>query len=665
MNIRLLMTVPAMLLAIAAVFGMDRSFADDGRVSVIAASRQDRAALTLASEGIRMIRDGDFRMASQLFNAALKFEPENAHLHFLNGVAYHLLFSQGHQANRDLAETAYSLALKLTPDHALSAYYLGLLHLDSRNYVKAQAALAHVLLLERDDPAALQALAVSSYYARDIGMALWAIERVDQTQDVSADVLRASAIIHAAAGRFESALTRTDQLRKTAGIEAGDHVAKRVRQWLAFHDSNRGKLYRTANETIPLSPQQASPPPAASPAPSSVPSPAAAQVPTQVPSPAVGTASPGGEILKNWSDCPQGSAVAANSSSYGSSGSGVFQDETAQLPALPSPCDKNALPRMALLDTAIISTVESLSTSKGINLLDGLRIMLGASLNDVITNNNSPTVSSRVRAYTRTASLDNLGGAAGALAYSLNIANAGSDWNQVLARPTLVALDRQPSTFFSGTSLSTTVAGNISGGTLVEHPAGISLSVTPTFVNSETVLLSVRVARSFFPTGTNDLRASTVVKTRNSVSASVLMKIGETLIISGLTERQLSESESGVPLLKNIPLIQYLFSTETTTDNTQSVLVMITPRQPATGVNASMANRESGADPVQRSSLKELRQHVARGQNPAPNLDITFQDMEDNLLFRQFRSGDIRAEDWRRPPFIERTLKQIAQFIYY
>lgn len=320
---------------------------------------------------------------------------------------------------------------------------------------------------------------------------------------------------------------------------------------------------------------------------------------------------------------------------------------------------------MALLDTAIISTVESLSTSKGINLLDGLRIMLGASLNDVITDTTQPSVSSRVRAYTRTASLDNLGGAAGALAYSLNIANAGSDWNQVLARPTLVALDRQPSTFFSGTSLSTTVAGNISGGTLVEHPAGISLSVTPTFVDSETVLLSVRVARSFFPTGTNDLRASTVVKTRNSVSASVLMKIGETLIISGLTERQLSESESGVPLLKNIPLIQYLFSTETTTENTQSVLVMITPRQPATGMNASMANRESGADPVQRSSLKELRQQVARGQNPAPNLDTVFQDMEDNRLFREFRSGDIRAEDWRRPPFIERTLKQIAQFIYY
>lgn len=608
-----------------------------------------------------MIRDGDIRKASQVFNAALKFEPENAHLHFLNGVAYHLLFSQGHQANRDLAETAYSLALKLAPDHALSAYYLGLLHLDSRNYVKAQAALAHVLLLERDDPAALTALAVSSYYARDIGMALWAIERVDQTQEVSADVLRASAIIHAAAGRFESALERTDQLRKTADAESGDHVAKRVRQWLAFHDSNRGKFYRTASETIPLSPQQASPPPAASPAPSSVPAPAAAQIPP----PAPGTASPGGEILKNWSDCPQGSAAAANSSSYGSSGSGVFQDETAQLPALPSPCDKNALPRMALLDTAIISTVESLSTSKGINLLDGLRIMLGASLNDVITDTTQPSVSSRVKAYTRTASLDNLGGAAGALAYSLNIANAGSDWNQVLARPTLVALDRQPSTFFSGTSLSTTVAGNISGGTLVEHPAGISLSVTPTFVDSETVLLSVRVARSFFPTGTNDLRASTVVKTRNSVSASVLMKIGETLILSGLTERQVSESESGVPLLKNIPLIQYLFSTETTTDNTQSVLVMITPRQPATGMNASMANRESGADPVQRSSLKELRRQVARDQNPAPNLDTVFQDMEDNLLFREFRSGDIRAEDWRRPPFIERTLKQIAQFIYY
>ena len=444
------------------------------------------------------------------------------------------------------------MALRLAPDHMQSAYYLGLLHLESRQYTKAQAAFAHALLIDRDAPSVLQALAVASYYAHDLGMAVWAMERVEQTRDADADTLRASAIIFAAAGRVEDALLRTNQLKRLAGADAGDYVDKRVRHWLSFHEENRGKLYRTASQTIPLTPESASDalPRAPLPAPQS-----ATTAPTDTP-PGVAN----GDILRNWSDCPQSTTPASSSSSYSpsySSDTTSFRDETNPLPALPSPCDRKALPRMALLDTAIISTVENISTNKGINLLDGLRLLLGASFTDT----NQPGGTTRIKTFNRTASLDNLGGATGALAYSLNIANAGNDWNQVLARPTLVALDRQPSTFFSGNSLSTTVQGAFSGGTLVEHPAGISLSVTPTFVDDQQVLLSVRVARSYFVNG-SDLRGDTIIKSRNAVSANVLMKMGETLILSGLTERQLNESKYGVPLLKDIPVLQYLFSTE-------------------------------------------------------------------------------------------------------
>lgn len=127
----------------------------------------------------------------------------------------------------------------------------------------------------------------------------------------------------------------------------------------------------------------------------------------------------------------------------------------------------------------------------------------------------------------------------------------------------------------------------------------------------------------------------------------------------------MNESENGVPLLKDIPLLQYVFSTETKSDLTQSVLVMITPRPPVTGVNAPLAIRDAVTDPSQKSSLEELRQQMPAKLRPAANLNAVFLDMEDNRLFREFRSGDLRADDWRRPSFIERTLKQIADFLYY
>lgn len=655
MSMRALLAAPALgLLLSLPALGMDGA---EGRDAAIAATRSpDRVSLVQANQGLAEVRAGRFRDASRSFNAALKFEPENAHLHFLNGFSYHLLYSQGHQANRELAETAYTLALRFAPDHALAAYYLGLIHLDGRQYAKAQASFAHALLLERDDPTVLQALAVASYYARDIGMALWAIERVEQTQGVSAETLRAAAIIHAAAGRPEDAQKRSDQFRQIAGADAGAQLDKRVRQWQSYHESNRGRLLRTASQTVPLSPEASYDTPTAS-APAVSP-PAQTPVPT---TPDTKPAGASGDILRNWSDCPQSATPTANPPSYDSSAlsdNAPYRDETAQLPALPSPCDRKALPRMALLDTAIVSTMENVSANKGINLLDGLRLMLGVSFTDQRT-----TGGARTQSFTRTASLDNLGGTTVGLAYSLNIANAGSDWNQVLARPTLVALDRQPSTFFSGSSLSATVTGAYSS-TLVEHPAGISLSVTPTFIDDETLLLSVRVARSFFA-GSLDLQNDTIVKSRNAVSANVMMKMGETLILSGLTERQLNESKKGVPLLKDIPVLQYLFSTETNNDLTQSVLVMITPRLPVTGVNAPVANRDAAGDPRQQSSLKELREQIPATLRPTPNLNLVFLDMEDNRLFREFRSGDIRADDWRRPPRIERTLNQIADFLYY
>jgi tetratricopeptide (TPR) repeat protein len=623
--------------------------------------QHQRPSLSQAAKALQAIRTGQYSDASRSLNTALKFDPENAYLHFLNGYSYHLLYSQGAQANRELAETAYSLALRFAPDHALSAFYLGLLHLDARQYTKAQASFAHALLLERDDPAALQALAVASYYAHDLGMAQWAIQRLEDGQVAGVDnlkaALRSAALIYAAAGRFDDALKRTEQYRAIAGQDAGEQVRKRVKQWQGFHASNPGRLIRTASQTVPLAPEAPSDP---EPAPPPTPASPVSQAPT--PDPQANGAN--GNAVRNWSDCPQ-NATPPPSSSFSPSYSydnPPYKDETTPLPALPAPCDRRFLPRMALLDTAIISTYERVSSTKGVNLLDGLRLFLTTSFK--LVQGTSPT-----REYARTLGLDNTladnaTSSASILAYSLNIANTGNEWNQVLARPTLVSLDRQPSTFFSGNSIATAVPGNAtSTGTLVEHPAGISLSVTPTFIDDETLLLSVRVTRSFFAGGTN--LKETVTKSRNAVSANVLIKLGETLILSGLTERQSNETRSGVPVMQDIPMLQYLFSNQVKDEFTQSVLVMVTPRPPATGSNAPLAGREKPNDPRQAASLKELREQIPQTLNPVPNLDTVFLDMEDNRLFREFRAGDLRAQDWRRPPFIERTLRQVAEFLYY
>jgi type II secretory pathway component GspD/PulD (secretin) len=146
---------------------------------------------------------------------------------------------------------------------------------------------------------------------------------------------------------------------------------------------------------------------------------------------------------------------------------------------------------MAVFDVVLIRTEDTSNSSHGINLLDGLNLFFSQTSQTQLTGS--------IAAVTQT-TIRSLGAGPGtAISYSLNIANAGDSRSEVLARPTLVALDRQPSAFFSGRNLTLGISGQAGGSsTLSDRPIGISLSLTPTFVSDESMLVSVRVARSFF-----------------------------------------------------------------------------------------------------------------------------------------------------------------------
>jgi len=249
------------------------------------------------------------------------------------------------------------------------------------------------------------------------------------------------------------------------------------------------------------------------------------------------------------------------------------------------------------------------------------------------------------------------------IAYSLNIANAVERRNEVLARPSLVALDRQPSTFFSGSQLKVALAtqfANVSA----ELPTGVGLSVTPTFIDDDTLLMAVHVQRSFLETGQFDL-SKTVQSSKTDATVNVRMKIGDTLVISGLNERETTASSNGVPVLKDLPLVQYFFNHAETSNFIRSLLVLLTPRRAATGDqlpgSTAIANGAS-TDPSANSREAEKRHENGP---PVPNLDTILLDLGDNDLAREFRSGDLRLEDWQRPPFLDRTLKQIIDFLHY
>jgi type IV pilus assembly protein PilQ len=64
---------------------------------------------------------------------------------------------------------------------------------------------------------------------------------------------------------------------------------------------------------------------------------------------------------------------------------------------------------------------------------------------------------------------------------------------------------------------------------------------------------------------------------KREASTEVMVQDGETTVIGGIFESTKSDSELGIPWLRNIPLLGWLFKRESTSDQNRELLIFITP----------------------------------------------------------------------------------------
>jgi len=334
--------------------------------------------------------------------------------------------------------------------------------------------------------------------------------------------------------------------------------------------------------------------------------------------------------------------------------------------AIPSAkISKASSKNMTLVDVVIIRSEESHSTSKGVNLLNGLSSTLSGTLWSMSDSRtvNKHGANSATTTYTINPSFSL------SASYSLNIFNDNYDRNEVLARPTLVALDNTKSEFFTGSVFHVELAGAAgSVGAVEKVPVGVRLEVTPLFLNEDEVQLNVTAGRAFIEGQSANAGFSNFTQvTQNSVSANVAMKFGDTLVLSGLSEKETQNLRDGVPFLQDLPGIQYLFSNEATLDYTKSVMVLVTPRKPGythkNGANQISENgwTETKQDPKFLRQLKE----TGGWSQPVPNMAAVFHHLRRSAYFTLFRSGDLTLEDWHTPDRLERMTREAVGFLYY
>ena len=149
----------------------------------------------------------------------------------------------------------------------------------------------------------------------------------------------------------------------------------------------------------------------------------------------------------------------------------------------------------------------------------------------------------------------------------------------VHARPNLTTVSGQPAEFFSGLEIpvpSITDRGVV--GT-VYRQTGVGLTFTPTVLDREHISLTVEPRiREIAAGGT--MIAGAVVPNINERSARTTVELGdgESIAIAGLYRRNTTGTESGIPLLKDIPVWGSLFRNARQTDRSAELIIVVTPR---------------------------------------------------------------------------------------
>ncbi len=382
-----------------------------------------------------------------------------------------------------------------------------------------------------------------------------------------------------------------------------------------------------------------------------------------------------------WFDCDTRPGLGkAPGGSYGVPVGGTAGDQTLYLEPIPAPCEKLPPPKMAMIDAVLIRTVDTQSNSFGINLLTGLQIFAGTQKSSTTTQVAGSSVTENVSASVLgigNAVSATLNGISGILSYTLNIANSTTSNSQVVARPTLTALDRIPSTFYSGSVQTVGLnGGGVSGAQVTNIPTGVSLSVTPTFIDDETMMLAVKASRSFISNtaAVGGFNAGISIA-QHAVTANVRVKYGETLVLDGLTDRESSRGQDGVPVLQDIPIIQYLFNNVTRMQYAENVLVLITPRKLVADVKdlqtveEAELKRERGELTTKEYSVyQSMKIYKDALTRMYPNLDGAIGALErDSAYFRQFKTALLSNDEeaWVSQPSMTRFFNDAANMLYF
>ncbi len=206
----------------------------------------------------------------------------------------------------------------------------------------------------------------------------------------------------------------------------------------------------------------------------------------------------------------------------------------------------------------------------------------------------------------------------------------------VVSMPSVVTLDNEEAEikvaqevpFITG-QYTTNAGGGVTQPTpfttIQREEVGNILKITPQITEEDTILLKIEQESSGIAAASSQV-ASDLITNKRTITTRVLVDDGGMIVLGGLIEDRLLESENKVPLLGSIPLLGELFKVRSTQKTKTNLMVFIrprvlrTPEQAAIETNAKyryMRNLQLGRNDGKVSLMPGSRQPTL------PELDDT------------------------------------------
>ncbi len=168
--------------------------------------------------------------------------------------------------------------------------------------------------------------------------------------------------------------------------------------------------------------------------------------------------------------------------------------------------------------------------------------------------------------------------------YGLLLTALQNDTNaNILSTPNITTLDNEEAELIVGQNIPF-VTGSFTGTgsnnpsnpfqTIERQDVGLTLKVTPQINEGDTVKMVIEQETSSVIPGTEEIGIAT---RKRSVKTTVLVDDGGILVLGGLIQDEVSDSESKIPLLGDIPVIGFLFRSQKTTKTKANLMIFIRP----------------------------------------------------------------------------------------